>query len=106
MKNVFLSACLFFSITQLASAAVNESGLVTNIIVEANIASIFVSGADAVSECAGGGRWTILNTDVTFKEKLATLLAAASAGKTVYLHSTGTCGNWNSNIIYYVNVSY
>jgi hypothetical protein len=106
MKKMFLGTCLFFALTQLASAAVDESGLVANIIVEANYASIWLNGADPTTECVGaGGRWTINNTDVTFKEKLAMLMAAATAGKTVSLRSTGTCGNWGSNIIYYVNVA-
>lgn len=106
MKKVFLSAFLFFSLMQLASAAVDESGQVANIIVEANYASVFLNGTDANSECSGGSRWTINTADVTFKEKLAMLIAAATAGKTVYLHSTGVCGNWASNTIYYVSVAY
>jgi len=101
---------LFLGISKVALADADETGKITNIIVEGNsIVSVWLDGADVSTECTGGGRWTISNTnDSLFKEKVSTLLAAASTGKTVHLHHLAGwgCGAWESNKIYYVHVSY
>lgn len=90
------------------SADVTETGTVSAIILETNILSVFLSGADALTDCATGGRWTVTTDDPLFKEKYSAILAAASAGKTVTLkHLTvNGCGWLASNKIYYVNVGF
>jgi len=92
-----------------AYSAVNETGTITRIIVEGNtMVSVWLSGVDDSTECASGSRWTIASSDLLFKEKVSTLLAAASSGKQVHLHhlTAWGCGNWDSNKIYYVDVTY
>lgn len=101
--------CLFILLSSPARADVDETGQITKIIVEgSNIVSVWLSGTDATTECASGGRWTVSSSDLLFREKVSALLAAASSGKNVHLHQTTSwgCGAWNSNKIYYVDVSY
>jgi len=96
-------------IYSIAFADVDETGKITQIIVEGDsIVSVFLSGTDVVSECTGGARWTVDSSDSLFKEKVSILLTAASAGKTVHLHHLygWGCGGWDSNKIYYVDVQY
>lgn len=90
-------------------AGVDETGTIDRIIVESNsLVSVWLSGPDVVTECVGGYRWTVSNTDGLFKEKLSLLLTAASQNKIIHLHHTTGwgCGNWDSNKIYYIDVKY
>ena len=105
-RSALISAVAAMSFTTVAFASVDQTGTISQIIVEgSNIVSVWLNGTYPASECSGG-RWTIQNNDPLFNQKVATLLAAASAGKTVLLRSTGTCGQWNSNMIYLVGVTY
>lgn len=87
------------------SADVLETGTVSKIILESNKLSVFLSGADDLTDCAQGGRWTMTTDDPLFKEKYSAILAAASAGKTISLKhlAINGCGWLDSNKIYYVS---
>ena len=110
MMNKYFMGCLVAVMTSTVSADVDESGKITRIIVEGNNhISVWLDGVDVTTECVGGGRWTLNSSkDSLFKEKASTLLAAASAGKTVLLRhiSSWGCGTWNSNTIYLIQVTY
>lgn len=101
-KSILLT--LFFIFSSALNAAVIETGTINNIIIEQTMVSFWVSGQDEVSECSGGARWTLNESDDLFKEKFSVLLAASTAGKTISVRSTGTCGNWDSNKVYYINL--
>ena len=103
MRKLILAFLVFFiSISSVAS--VQESGKVSRIILEgaANIVSVWIDGTDDKSECSGGDRWVLLESDSLFKEKYSALLMAFASGKEVILHSTGSCPVFNGNGIYYV----
>jgi len=109
MLKKLLQIVVVVLLTSNSYADVDETGTITRIIVEgSSIVSVWLSGIDITSECSGGTRWTIQNSDPMFKEKVSALLSAAAAGNTVHLfHLTSFgCGNWDSNKIYYVDVTY
>ncbi|WNO07977.1 hypothetical protein [Teredinibacter sp. KSP-S5-2] len=85
-----------------SSASVQESGKVSRIILEGNVVSVWVDGVDNTSECSGGDRWVLLESDTLFKEKYSALLMAFASGKDVVLLSTGSCPVMNANGIYYI----
>ena len=103
-----IQGLIFFMFSQYVFASVDETGKIIRLIVEGNaIVSVWLNGTDVNTECSGGSRWTLQNSnDGLFKEKLAMLLAAAASGEAVHLHhlTAWGCGNWNSNRIYYVDV--
>jgi hypothetical protein len=103
LRNALLAAIIptFFATTAFASTTHTGNvyligpGGANGIVV-----SIFLNTPAPAGECAaGGGRWTIQTDDPLYKTKMATLLTAASTGKSVTLVSTGTCGAWGSYII-------
>ena len=110
MIKKYFMGCLVAVLAATVSADVDESGKITKIIVEGNShVSVWLDGVDVTTECVGGGRWTLNSSnDLLFKEKVSTLLAAASAGKNVLLRhiSSWGCGAWNSNTIYLIQVTY
>jgi len=97
---------VFFATSSFAS--VNQAGTITQIAPEAsNVVSVWLTGTTPTSECpSAGGRWTIQKDDPLFDIKIAVLMTAATRGKAVTLASTGTCGQWNSNVIYLVIATY
>jgi len=107
LKN-FICLIILLTAANIANANVDEEGKITRIIIEGNIASIWLDGADVLTDCAAGSRWTVRGDDGLFREKLSALLSAAAAGNTVKLrHLTSNgCGGWDSNKIYYVQVIY
>jgi len=109
MRKRIIFIILPLIISSIANADVTVVGKIKNIEIDGqSIVSVWLDTTANTTECSGGWRWTVANTDALFKEKLSTLLAAAAAGRTVTLfHLSGWgCGNWNSNKIYYVNVQY
>jgi choline kinase len=100
LKKIYLSLLLLLSLP--VDAVVTESGVITHFIIEGNIVSIWLSGSDKTNECSGGSRWTLVKTDSLFEEKFSTVLAAAASKNNITIRSTGTCGTWNSNRIYYI----
>jgi hypothetical protein len=107
MKNMIIG--LYVLLLNTAISDEYEEGKVTRIIVEQNFASIWLSGSDNNNECEqAAGRWTVTNDDPLFKEKYATILAAATSGKVIKLRhlTSNACGVWGSNKIYFVEVNY
>jgi hypothetical protein len=89
-------------------AYVDQTGTITlNIPEGSNIVSVWLTGTTPTNECpSAGGRWTLQSDDALFKTKMAVLLTAASTGRPVTLRSTGTCGQWDSNVIYLIIATY
>lgn len=109
MKIEYKIFLLVFLFPSFCFAATDETGHITRLIVEGNhYVSVWLNGPDDLSECSGGSRWTVHDSDVLFKEKLSVLLTAASSNQSIHLHGiTGWgCGGWESNKIYYIDVKY
>jgi len=105
MKKIMLTILMFTMLNSGLALAASETGKIIQIIYEgSSVVSIFLDGVDDKSQCSGGGRWTIYKSDGLFKEKVASLMAAATTGKKVnlYMLDSQTCGGWDSNTIYYV----
>lgn len=93
-----------------ASADVLRTGKITRLVVERDVVSVWLANDAPASECQSDGRWVVSNNadEKTFKEKVATILAAASAGKEVGLgfRSADGCGDFGAKRIYYVDLRY
>ena len=107
MRGLIMSLFLFFVSNSVFSDA-TETGQVTKIIVEGSIVSVWLNGIDVTTDCSGGSRWTVVNTDTLFKEKYAAILAAATSKQPISLFHLAAhgCGNWTSNKIYLVGIDY
>ncbi len=109
MIKKILVALVYMCSASVVYADSSETGKITRIIAEGYTkVSIWLDGDDDTSDCAGGGRWTINSNDLLHKEKLSMLLAAATTEKPVHLLGLTTwgCGSWDSNQIYYVDITY
>src|SRR5712691_198800 len=104
VRKVFWAAVATTCVATTSLASVDQTGTITTIVPEgSNVVSVWLNGTPQTGECpSAGGRWTMQQDDPLFKTKMAVLLTAASMGKTVTLRSTGTCGLWNSFVIYLV----
>lgn len=85
-------------------ASVVEEGKIDDFIIEGDIISIWLSGENDLSECAGGARWTMQESDANYEAKISAILMVAASNKEIKFKSTGSCGNWASNKIYYIHM--
>ena len=95
-------------------ADVDQTGDIVRLIVEGNLevnqtVSVWLSNNPSNSECASDGRWVVdAANDVMAKEKISTLLAAATSNRPVHLHhlSVQGCGPFGAKKIWFVDVTY
>jgi len=105
-----LTGFIFMGLPLVALADATETGKVNKVKVNSNnIISIWLDGPNDETDCSGGKQWTINpDTDQRYKEKYASILAAANTKTTItltYISSAG-CGTWFSNQISEVVVDY
>ena len=109
MFKEYLITLIFICTSSMVFADANETGKITRLITEGHTTvSVWLDGEDDNSDCPGGSRWTITSDDLLMKEKYSMLLSAATTGKIVHLHGLASwgCGNWDSNKIHYVDITY
>ena len=95
---------LFLVLSFSAQAFVLENGTIDDVIIEGAFVSIWLSGENDLSECSGGARWIIQEGEDNYQAKLSAILMAAASNKSIKLRSTGVCGNWSANKIYYIHL--
>ncbi len=77
--------------------------MIISLIAESETVSVWIDGTDQKTERSAGSRWTLSSSDSLFNVEYSVILAAASAGKSIRLRrlTSGGCGNWDSNMIYF-----
>jgi len=110
MPNRIVIAVVLCLLSFQASADVNRTGKIVRLIVETDTVSVWIANDPPSTECQADGRWVVTNNDSekTFKEKVALLIAAAQAGRPVGLAYASVlgCGTFGAKKIYYVDTSY